>query len=61
MAEKKGTSQRSSKVRSSRRDRRKMDAVSLVKLLRKHGTLTLTVCVSLVSLFAGYLAIDLGA
>jgi hypothetical protein len=55
------TGQRSSRVRSRRRARQKMDAVSLVKLLRKHGTLTLTVCVLFVSLFAGYLAIDLGA
>jgi hypothetical protein len=33
----------------------------LIKLLRKHSTLTLLVCVVAVSLLTGYIAIELGA
>jgi hypothetical protein len=40
---------------------RKLDAASLIKLLRKHGTLTLVVCVVFVSVLTGYIAIELGA
>lgn len=47
--------------RSRSRKPRKLDAASLIKLLRKHGTLTLVVCVVAVSLMAGYIAIELGA
>lgn len=45
---------------SSRRKSRQLDAVSLIKLLRKHRTLTLTVCVVVVSVVTGYIAIELG-
>ena len=51
-------------ARSHRRRRgkhRKLDAARLIKLLRKHGTLTLVVCVVAVSLLTGYIAIELGA
>ena len=45
----------------SRRKARKMDAASLVHFLRRHGTLTLLVCVAFVSLATAYVAIELGA
>jgi hypothetical protein len=38
-----------------------MDAASLVHFLRRHGTLTLLVCVAFVSLATAYVAIELGA
>jgi type IV secretory pathway component VirB8 len=47
--------------RSRSRKPRKLDAASLIKLLRRHGTLTLVVCVVAVSLLTGYIAIELGA
>ena len=47
--------------RSGRHQHRKLDSVRLIKLLRKHSTLTLTVAVVLVSLLTGYVAIELGA
>ena len=46
---------------SGRRKHRKLDAARLIKLLRKHSTLTLLVCVVAVSLLTGYIAIELGA
>ncbi len=45
----------------SGRKARKMDAASLVHFLRRHGTLTLLVCVAFVSLATSYVAIDLSA
>jgi hypothetical protein len=47
--------------RSGRHQHRKLDAARLIKLLRKHSTLTLAVAVVLVSLLTGYVAIELGA
>jgi hypothetical protein len=38
-----------------------LTAQSLIKLLRKHRTLTLCVTVSLTALLMGYLAIELAA
>ena len=38
-----------------------MNAAALIKLLRKHGTLTLAVCLVFVSLVTGYMAIELGS
>ena len=53
---------KSSPSRSSgRRKHRKLDAARLIKLLRKHGTLTLVICGFLVSVIMGLLAIELGA
>jgi hypothetical protein len=55
---------RAEATRSHRRRRgkqRKLDAARLIKLLRKHGTLTLVVCVVFVSVLTGYIAIELGA
>ncbi len=46
---------------SGRRKQRRLTAERLLKLLRKHGTLTLVVCVLAVSLVTGYIAIELGA
>jgi hypothetical protein len=46
---------------SGRRKQRRLTAERLIKLLRKHGTLTLVVCVLAVSLVTGYIAIELGA
>ena len=46
---------------SSRRKQRRLTAERLIKLLRKHGTLTLVVCVLAVSVVTGYMAIELGA
>jgi hypothetical protein len=46
---------------SGRRKHRKLNAARLIKLLRKHSTLTLLVCVVAVSLLTGYIAIELGA
>ncbi len=46
---------------SSRRKQRRLTAERLIKLLRKHGTLTLVVCVLAVSVVTGYIAIELGA
>lgn len=51
----------SERPRSRGRRSRKLDAASLIKLMRKHGKLTLTVCVVVVSLLTGYIAIELGA
>jgi hypothetical protein len=47
--------------RSRSRKSRKLDAASLIKLLRKHGKLTVTVSVVVVSLLTAYIAIELGA
>lgn len=47
--------------RSRSRKSRKMDAASLVMLLRKHGKWTISVCVVAVSLLTAYIAIELGA
>lgn len=55
------STRRSSKRHAGRRKKHRMDAVSLIKLLRKHSTLTLTVSVVLVSLLMGYMAIEMGA
>jgi hypothetical protein len=38
-----------------------LTAERLIKILRKHDTLTLVVCVLAVSLVTGYIAIELGA
>ena len=46
---------------SGRRKQRRLTAERLIKLLRKHGTLTLVVCVLAVSVVTGYIAIELGA
>jgi hypothetical protein len=43
------------------RKKRRLTAERLIKLLRKHGTLTLVVCVLAVSVVTGYIAIELGA
>ena len=43
------------------RKSRRLTAERLIKLLRKHGTLTLVVCVLAVSVVTGYIAIELGA
>jgi hypothetical protein len=55
------SSRSSSSSSSSRRKQRRLTAERLIKLLRKHGTLTLVVCVLAVSLVTGYIAIELGA
>jgi hypothetical protein len=60
--EKNKTSKQSHERRRSRsRKPRKLNAVSLIKLLRKHSQLTVTVCVVVVSLLTAYVAIELGA
>ena len=46
---------------SKHRKTRRLTAERLIKLLRKHGTLTLVVCVLAVSAITGYIAIELGA
>jgi len=56
------SSSRSSRSSSSgRRKQRGLTAERLIKILRKHGTLTLVVCALAVSLVTGYIAIELGA
>jgi hypothetical protein len=55
------SSKGSSRSRSRSRKNRKLDAASLIKMLRKHSTLTLCVSVIAVSLITGYVAIELGA
>ena len=49
------------KHRSHKRLSKKLTAQSLIKLLRKHRTLTLCATVSLTALLVGYLAIELAA
>ena len=56
-----GDAVRSRYSSTSRRKQRRLTAERLIKLLRKHGTLTLVVCVLAVSLVTGYIAIELGA
>ncbi|PUE28104.1 hypothetical protein [Limnohabitans sp. Jir72] len=52
----------SARSRSSRRRKdTKLDAARLIELLRRHSTLTLMVCVVIISLLTGYVAIELGA
>ena len=55
------SSQSSRSSSSGRRKQRGLTAERLIKILRKHGTLTLVVCVLAVSLVTGYIAIELGA
>lgn len=47
--------------RASGRKGGKIDAASLVYFFRKHGTVTLLVCIALVSVVTAYVAIELGA
>lgn len=54
-----GDAQRSRSRSYRRRKHRKLTAERLIKLLRRHGTLTLVVCVLAVSAIAGYIAIEL--
>lgn len=61
MEKNKASSQGRERRRSRSSKSRKLDAVALMKLLRKHGQLTITVGVVVVSLLASYLAIELGA
>jgi hypothetical protein len=56
-----GAADRSRSSSTSRRKQRRLTAERLIKLLRKHGTLTLVVCVLAVSAITGYIAIELGA
>lgn len=56
-----GDADRSRSSSTSRRKQRRLTAERLIKLLRKHGTLTLVVCVLAVSAITGYIAIELGA
>jgi hypothetical protein len=56
-----GDTDRSRSSSSGRRKQRRLTAERLIKLLRKHGTLTLVVCVLAVSVVTGYIAIELGA
>ena len=56
-----GDADRSRTSSPSRRKQRRLTAERLIKLLRKHGTLTLVVCVLAVSVVTGYMAIELGA
>jgi hypothetical protein len=56
-----GDAERSRSSSSGRRKQRKLTSERLIKLLRKHGTLTLVVCVLAVSVVTGYIAIELGA
>ncbi len=56
-----GDAERSRSSSSGRRKQRNLTAERLIKLLRKHGTLTLVVCVLAVSVVTGYIAIELGA
>jgi hypothetical protein len=56
-----GGADRSRSRSSSRRKQSSLTAERLIKLLRKHGTLTLVVCVLAVSAITGYIAIALGA
>ena len=56
-----GDADRSRTSSPSRRKQRRLTAERLIKLLRKHGTFTLVVCVLAVSVVTGYMAIELGA
>jgi hypothetical protein len=56
-----GDADRGRSSSSSRRKQRSSTAERLIKILRKHGTLTLVVCALAVSLVTGYIAIELGA
>ncbi len=61
MTDIKKSSEARTRGRSGRRKKRKMNATDLIKLLRRHSTLTLGVCVLLVSVVTAYLAIEFGS